>query len=276
MNKWALITGAATGIGAEMAKILANDGHHLFLVDQSETGLHELQQLIYNTCPATITSLLVIDLCMEEAAADIYSRVQNEKINLDILINNAGFGTLGLFQDLDWEREQRMIRLHVETLTHLTKLFLQDMLSVRRGKILNVASVAGFQPSPLMAVYNATKAYIISFTEAISNEVAGTGVTITVLCPGLTKTGFQKNVGVGNPDFTKSKWFSDEAPVVAKLGIRGMQAGKTIVIPGILNKILATLHRFLPRRMVTRLVRMIQEKNRSFLANSSSKKPPNR
>ncbi|NND09349.1 MAG: SDR family oxidoreductase [Saprospiraceae bacterium] len=271
MNKWALITGASGGIGTEMAKILAKDGYDLLLVDISETRLQDLQQLVADTSPNTITNLIIVDLCQEEAAIDIYRHVQNEKINLHVLINNAGFGTLGLFPEVQWERDKRMIRLHVETLTHLTKLFLKDMLNQSEGKILNVASVAGFQPSPLMAVYNATKSYIISFTEAIANEVQGTGVTITVLCPGLTKTGFQKSVGVGNPDFTRKKWLSDEAHSVAKLGINGMQAGKVMVIPGILNNILANLHRFLPRRIVTRLARKIQEKNRSFLVDSSSK-----
>ena len=158
-----------------------------------------------------------------------------------------------------------MIRLHIETLTHLTKLFLSDMLKKGHGKILNVASVAGYQPSPLMAVYNATKAYVLSFSEALANEVKGTGVTVTVLCPGLTRTGFQKNVGVGDPDFSKNNWISDGPDRVARSGIKAMQAGKSVVVPGFLNKLLITIQRFLPRSVVTLLVRRIQERNRRFV-----------
>lgn len=265
MNRWALITGASGGIGAEMAKILSSDNYHLILVDQSEIGLKELATSISRSNAQIRIITMTIDLCVEHAAIEVYRKVKAEAIDLEILINNAGFGALGFFNELDWNRENRMIRLHVETLTYLTKVFLRDMLIAGRGKILNVASVAAFRPSPLMAVYNATKAYILSFSEAISNEVKGSGVSITVLCPGLTRTGFQKNVGVGSPDFIKNHWLSDSAEQVARSGIKAMHANKSIVVPGFLNNLLISIQRILPRKIITSLMRKVQEKNRRFL-----------
>ncbi len=272
MNKWALITGSSGGLGSEMAKILARDQYNLILIDQSESNLENLKQMLFQINSQIKLQFLTIDLCTENAAEEIYNKLTARHIYPDILINNAGFGTLGLFNEIPWEREKRMIRLHIETLTQLTLLFLKDMISRGDGKILNVASVAGFQPSPLMAVYNATKAYILSFTEAIANEVKGTGVTITVLCPGLTRTGFQNTVGVGTPDFTKNRWLSDSAESVAMAGIRGMQSGKIVLVPGLVNKFLANAYRFLPRKTVTGLVRKIQEKNRRFVNNNLHQK----
>lgn len=269
MSKWALITGSSGGLGSEMARILAQDQYNLILVDQSESNLENQKQMLFQIDSQIELHFMTIDLCTENAADQIYHKLIAEHIYPDVLINNAGFGTLGLFNEIPWEREKRMIRLHIETLTQLTLLFLKDMISRGDGKILNVASVAGFQPSPLMAVYNATKAYILSFTEAIAHEVKGTGVTITVLCPGLTPTGFQNTVGVGTPDFTKNRWLSDSAESVAMAGIRAMQAGKIVVVPGLVNKFLANAHRFLPRNTVTALVRKIQEKNRRFISNNN-------
>lgn len=272
MSKWALITGSSGGLGFEMAKILAEDQFNLILIDQSENNLENLNKMLFQINSQIKLHFLTIDLCTENAADEIYRKLTAEHIYPDVLINNAGFGTLGLFNEIPWEREKRMIRLHIETLTQLTLLFLKDMISRGDGKILNVASVAGFQPSPLMAVYNATKAYILSFTEAIAQEVKGTGVTVTVLCPGLTRTGFQNTVGVGTPDFTKTSWLSDSAENVAMAGIRAMRAGKIVVVPGLVNKFLANAHRFLPRNTVTGLVRKIQEKNRRIINNNYNHK----
>lgn len=272
MNKWALITGASSGIGASMSKVLAEEGYNLILVDKVDFKKQEVYPFISKAYPHLIMHSILIDLTKEDAAKIIYQDVKNKNIKLDILINNAGFGILGLFSEIDWEKEKRMIRLHIETLTYLTKLFLSDMLIAGEGKILNVASVAAFQPSPLMAVYNATKAYILSFSAALANEVKGSGVSVTVLCPGLTRTGFQKSVGVGDPDFTKNSWFSDDPDQIARIGIRAMHLGKSEVIPGILNKTLVIIQRFLPRSLVTRLMRKIQENNRKFLATRSKKR----
>lgn len=265
MRKTALITGAARGIGAEMTKLMAAQGYNLILVDLNEQVLNDLKRTILKNWPGSNIDVLGLDLCEENQAKYIHDLVKEARKNIDVLINNAGFGTLGFFAETNWDRERRMIRLHVETLTHLTKLFLKDMVNQGSGRILNVSSVAGFQPSPLMAVYNATKAYILSFSEALANEVSGTGVTVTVLCPGLTRTGFQKTVGAGDPAFRKNKRYSSSAEEVAKFGIRAMLNGRAVAVPGLLNKIFANAYRILPRKIVTKLLRRIQEKNRTNL-----------
>ena len=266
------MTGAAGGIGAAMARILAKDGINLFLVDLSEKTLNDTKKSISDQYPDIQIYVCCKDLCREESANELFQAVKKKEINLEILINNAGFGTLGFFSDTEWKREKGMIRLHIETVTHLTKLFLPEMLSKGTGKIMNVASVAGFLPSPLMAVYNASKAYVLSFSQAVANEIQDSGVTITVLCPGLTRTGFQKGVGVGNPGFTQNNFFSDSAENVARLAIKKMFQGKVIVVPGVLNNLLLFIQRFLPRNEITRLVRRIQEKNRHFLSTTGRNK----
>ena len=264
MNKVALITGAGGGIGAEIALKLASQGYTIYIVDNRSEALNRLQERIEEDSPGVDVIALVADLCDEKSSNHIFDEVGKRHDVLHVLVNNAGFGVLGHFKDVAWEREKRMIRLHIETLTHLTKLFLPGMLSNRSGRIMNVASVAGFLPSPLMAVYNASKAYIISFSEALANELKDTGVTVTVLCPGLTRTGFQKVVGEGNAGFTKSSLLSDSASMVANYAIRSMHQGKIIAIPGLFNKFFSNAYRFLPRNWVVRMVRRIQEKNRGI------------
>ncbi len=260
----ALVTGASGGIGFELAKLLAKDNHDLILVDIREDQLlssaAELKAMAENCQIFTI----VQDLAKADAAQRLFDKVNKDGFRVDILVNNAGFGTFGLFSETDWERENNMLHVHVLTLSHLTKIFLPDMINNGWGKVMNVGSVAGFQPSPLMAVYNASKAYVLSFSEAIANELEGTGVTMTVLCPGLTKTGFQATVGVGKPELTSNSIISATAEEVAQIGYRAMIKGKVVCVPGKLNYILANLNRFLPRNTVTRMVRRVQERNRTF------------
>ncbi len=261
----ALVTGASGGIGLELAKLLAKDGFNLILVDIRARELAESRDILQGINPGIEIGTIQEDLSRAGAAADIHDTLSGRGIIVDVLVNNAGFGTFGNFSDTDWAREGRMLNLHVLTLTHMTKLFLTGMLSRGKGYILNVSSVAGFQPSPLMAVYNASKAYVLSFSEAIANELKGSGVSVTVLCPGLTRTGFQATVGVGKPEMTSSSWISSSPEEVAMIGYAAMKKGKTVAIPGFINYCLAHAHRFLPRNTVTGLVRKVQEKNRSFL-----------
>lgn len=265
MQKTALITGASGGIGLEMARMLTRSHSCLFLADIRAQELEEACRSLQVQAPQCRVIPIAIDLAQAEAAERLMAHPELQDTALDTLINNAGFGTFGLFTETDWEKESRMLQLHVITLTHLTKRVLPGMVARSRGKILNVASVAGFQPSPLMAVYNASKAYVLSFSEAIANEVKGTGVSVTVLCPGLTPTGFQAGVGVGNPELTTNALISSSPEYVAQAAIRAMEKGKTIAIPGALNVLLANAHRVLPRNTVTAMVRRVQEKNRSFL-----------
>ncbi len=264
-RKTALVTGASGGIGFQLARLLAKDQHDLILVDIREKQLMEAKQQLLENWPGLQVETITADLSEKGVAERIQQTLLEKGRRVDVLINNAGFGTLGFFLDTSWEKESQMINLHIHTLTHLTKLFLPGMAERGHGKVLNVASLAGFMPGPLTAVYNASKAYVLAFSEAIANEVRGRGVTVTVLCPGLTPTGFQAAVGVGDPELTANRWISTSAEEVALTGYRAMQRGRTIAIPGTINKLLVQAHRFLPRDMAARMVRWAQEKNRSFL-----------
>ena len=256
--KTALITGAASGIGYELACLLAKDNYALILVDIDEKKLKDAKQKIL-TIGSTEIELLIKDLSQPNSAKEIMNSINN--LSIDILVNNAGFGLFGAFSNTDWERESEMIHLHTYTATHLTKLVLKGMVERNSGKILNVASLAAFQPGPLMAIYYATKSYILSFSEAIANELKGTGVSLTVLCPGQTRTAFQRVVS--NSSSKNKIDFNIACPkYVARYGYKALLKGKTVAIPGRFNKFLSVLPRIIPRGTATYLVRKIQEKNR--------------
>jgi hypothetical protein len=202
--------------------------------------------------------VIVSDLARADAPREIYEELQSSGVRVDALVNNAGFGSYGLFAETDLRHELDMLQVNVVALTHLTKLFLPPMLARRRGYLMNVASTAAFQPGPLMAVYYASKAYVLHFSEALTNECEGTGVVVSALCPGPTETGFVAAAGMGD-----SKLFDRavmDARTVAVEGYRGLLAGKTIVIPGLRNNLLARSIGFFPRGLVTKVVRRIQEK----------------
>lgn len=263
MKHCALITGASGGIGLELARVFAKNGHHLVLVDVREPELEAAKRELQAMVPDCLVSCVVEDLAQAGAAARVATHPEVQKQPIDVLVNNAGFGMFGFFAETDWARESSMIHLHVLTLTHLTKLFLPGMISREYGKILNIASMAGFQPSPLMSIYYATKAYVLSFTQSIANEVKGTGVSATVLCPGMVPTGFQQSVGAAKPKFSaKSSWMVTTVEYVAQFGFQATMKGKVVAIPGALNVLMATLVRLVPRNMVTAFLRRAQEKNR--------------
>jgi len=254
----ALVTGAASGLGYELALLLAKDKYELILVDIDAEKLESAKENIENEFGSKIT-LLVKDLSTQGIAQEIFEEI--EEIPISVLINNAGFGIFGTFSNTDWQRESDMLHLHIMTTTHLTKLLLKGMVERGRGKILNMSSLAAFQPGPLMSLYYASKAYILSFSEAIANELKGTGVTVTALCPGQTKTCFQEVVSEGTVDNKIS--FNVACPrEVAAYGYKAMLKGKTVAIPGIFNKFLSKLPRFISRNTTTAIVRKIQEKNR--------------
>jgi uncharacterized protein len=258
-GKTALVTGAASGFGFEFSKLLASDGYELVLVDINETGLSETSRYLKENYKVPVRSI-VLDLAAANAASELYSKCRIE--NIEILINNAGYGLFGFFYNTNWESEERMIYLHVFTTTQLTKLFLRDMIEKGCGRIMTVSSIAAFQPGPLMAVYYATKAYILYFTEALANEVKGTGVSVTVFCPGQTKTGFQQAVAdKSNSVLSKSPWL-DNPKKTARYGYDAMKSGMALAIPGKRNKFLVQLHRVIPRKTATWLVRKLQEKIR--------------
>lgn len=264
IKQTALITGAASGLGFELAILLAKDGHDLILVDVDMGGLEKAKNEIAAKYPAEI-QLINKDLSTCNVAFEIFEAIEGKPI--DILINNAGFGIFGSFNDTDWKREAEMLNLHVVTTTHLTKLVLKGMVARGNGRILNMSSLAAFQPGPLMSLYYASKAYILSFSEAIANELKGSGVTVTVLCPGQTKTCFQDVVsnGLGKNSSDNKINFNIACPkAVAKYGYDAMQKGKIVAIPGNINKLLSKLPRFVSRTTATAVIRRIQEKNREM------------
>lgn len=258
--KIALITGAASGLGFELALLLAKDGYNIILIDINSKKLEEAKTIILKEYNIKIT-LMVKDLSLVNIAQEIYDDLNNAEI--DVIINNAGFGLFGTFHNTDWKRGLQMLNLHILTTTHLIKLILPNMVERGSGKILNLSSLAAFQPGPLMALYYASKAYVLSFSEAISNELKGTGVSVTVLCPGPTKTAFQSVVSA---DSSENKIGLNMAcpKDVATYGYNAMQKGKVVAIPGVFNKFLAALPRVLTRNRTTKIVRKIQDKNREY------------
>jgi short-subunit dehydrogenase len=260
MAETVLITGASGGIGEEFAKIFSARGYDLVLA--SRNG-EKLARLAASLSPARVEHL-AIDLSTADAPGELQSFLDAKGIAVDILVNNAGFGTFGAFAENKLEDELAQIQLNATTLTHLTKLLLPGMLRRGRGKILNVASTAAFQPGPFMAVYYATKAYVLSFSEALANELKGSGVTVTCLCPGGTRTGFMARAKMGNPEIlSKSRVMMMDAAVVARRGVDALMKGKRLVIPGLLNKLLAHSTRLGSRGLSASIVRRIMEVIRS-------------
>jgi uncharacterized protein len=256
-KKTALITGSASGIGYELACIFASKNYNLVLVDRNELKLQEIA-VEFQEKFKLIIKTIVKDLSISTSPEEIFTELQQAGIKVHVLVNNAGFGTYGLFNETHLNTELEMLQVNLVCLTHLTKLFLKDMVKEGKGKILNVSSAAAFQPGPLMAVYFATKAYVLSFSEAIANELEGTGVTVTVLCPGSTISAFHERTGMADSKLVKGQKMMD-AQTVAQIGYDALMRGKTIVIPGLLNKILAKSVRFVPRNLVTKIVRTMQE-----------------
>lgn len=252
----ALVTGASAGIGCEIARVLARE-YDLVLTARREA---ELRSLAAELAPAAC-HVLAADLADPAAPQALVDAVAARGLAMDALVNNAGFGDLGPFAGADLTKMLRMIRVNVAALTELTGLVLPGMLARGRGRILNVGSVAGFQPGPLMAVYYATKAYVNSFSEALASELAGTGVTVTCLAPGPTESEFDAAAGMA-PRRRSVVGAVADARSVAEAGVRGMMAGKRMVVTGLRNKALVFAERLLPRGVVLGAVRRMQEKRR--------------
>jgi hypothetical protein len=254
----ALVTGASGGLGEEFARLFAADGHDLVLVSRDAARLNALKDDLAARHGVRVDAL-PLDLSRPGAAESVRASLGPRAEEVGFLINNAGFGTFGPFASLDAATELAEIQLNVVTLTHLTRLFLPDMLARKRGRILNVASTAAFQAGPLMAVYYATKAYVLSFSEALANELKGSGVTVTCLCPGPTRTRFMERAGMGESRLYTSRAVMMEAAAVARKGYRALLKGRTLVIPGALNKLLAFSVRLGPRKASAAVVRSLLE-----------------
>jgi len=252
--RWALITGASGGIGAELAALAAADGYHLVLVARSADLLATLAREL--TRLHSVEVLCVpLDLARREAANDLIARLAARAIVPELLINNAGVGLYGLHQDTPLEAELALIDLNIVTLTRLTKRLVPEFLARGSGRILNVASTGSFQAGPYRAVYYASKAYVLSYSEALAEELAGSGVTVTALCPGPTQTGFHARSGMRRPLLVLGGLVPVARPAaVARAGYRGLLAGKRLVIPGLVNWLLVESVRFLPRRFATAML----------------------
>jgi short-subunit dehydrogenase len=250
VSKAALITGATSGIGLELARLLAADGYELVLVSRDE---QRLRQVAADLRPKYNVAVKVLpkDLTVTQNAEEIVQHLREENVVVDILINNAGFGLAGPFIETDLKRELDMIQLNVVSLVILTKLLAGDMVQRRQGKILNVASTAAFQPGPFMVVYYATKAFVLSFSEGLAEELKSSGVTVTALCPGPTATQFSKSAQVQESALFKGALIPVSEPAaVAKVGYRGLLKGQRVVIPGLVNKIGVQGLRVLPRSVI--------------------------
>ena len=253
----AVVTGASSGIGLELSRLLASNRHDLVIVARHPERLALAARELTTRFGVRVIEIAA-DLSEPAAPQEIELELNRQGLTPDVLVNNAGFGFRGLFAEIDLVEQLQMIQVNVSALTQLTGLLLPGMLARRSGRVLNVASTAAFQPGPLMAVYYATKAYVLSFSEALANETSGSGVTVTAFCPGPTATGFQKRAGLEGTQLFRGGVM--DAAAVARIGYEGMMRGARIVIPGWRNRLLAQLVRFAPRRMVIQAVRSLQER----------------
>jgi len=251
MNNRALITGASTGIGCELAKLFAADGWHLVLVARNEARLQQVAAELRAAHHIDAT-VLAKDLSVSSAPAEIFESLRN--VPISALVNNAGFGWQGPFASGELKVSLDMMRVNLDALVQLTHLFLQPMLARGAGRILNVASTAAFQPGPFTDIYYASKAFVYSFSVALAEELAGTGVTVTTLCPGATRTEFHERAGMQR----SLRWLPlMEADDLARIGYRGLMRGKRVVIPGTMNRITAAISKSLPARLTAKMVRRI-------------------
>jgi short-subunit dehydrogenase len=250
VKKVALITGASAGLGVEFARQLSARGHALVLAARRKDRLDELAKELGNA------RAVAIDLSKANAAAKLMADLEAAGEQVEILVNNAGFGLIGPFAELDAKRERQMIDLNVGTLTDLCRAVVPGMIARKSGGILNVASTAAFQPGPKMAVYFATKAFVLSLSEALHEELKPHGISVTCLCPGPTRTEFGDVAGFGgNGLFDR---VAMEAPKVVEVGLKGLERNKAVVVPGIVNKVTANSGRFAPRAVVRKIAGAIK------------------
>jgi len=257
-TKTALITGASSGIGRDLSHVFAREGYNLIITARREERLMEIKNELENKFSSKVF-VYACDLSESNAPKKLHQFISGLHLRIVALVNNAGIGDYGFFHDSDWEKNAKMLNLNITSLTHLTHLFLPDLMSHEKSYIMNVASTAAFQAGPLMSVYYASKHYVLAFSEAIANEVINSGVVVSALCPGPTASEFQS---VSNME--KSKLF-DMFPVassadVAEFGYRSLMKEKRIAIYGVLNKLGAKTIPLLPKNVVTSAVRFIMEK----------------
>ncbi|MFO7166826.1 MAG: SDR family oxidoreductase [Chloroflexota bacterium] len=245
-GRWALVTGASSGLGADFARELAARGCHVVLVARREENLRALADEVAGRFGVQ-ADVIAMDLAPPDAPQQLYDRLRSDRRQIDVLVNNAGFGLYGAFVNIDWERERAMLELNIIALTHLTKLFVRDMVARNFGFVLQIASIGAYQPSPLYASYAAAKAYVLHFGEALSYELRRTNVRVTVLSPGVTATEFFSVAGQQVTLYQRATMM--RSADVARIGIRAMLAGRPSVVAGRFNALAAFAARLLPRRV---------------------------
>ena len=264
-GKWALVTGASSGIGEQFARQLAKQGSHLVLVARSESKLESLASELRKMHGIKV-EVISMDLSKEGAPSDLYQKCRLLKVDIELLINNAGFATHGLFEEVSGERQHEEVMLNVAAVVDMTHLFLPDMLRRRSGAVINVASTAGFQPLPYMAVYGATKAFVLSFTQALWFENRNRGIKFFALCPGSTDTSFFNVVGAEEASVGKK----DTPERVVEVALRALKEGKVYVVPGVQNYLGAQLSRFITRKQSLRLVGSMLRPREGYSSNNKN------
>lgn len=253
-----LITGASSGIGEELARLFARDGSDLVLVARTEAKLAALANELEEAHRITV-HVVPADLSTPQAPREIFEQAQREGLEIDVLVNNAGFGARGAFAALDLQEQLDMVQVNLTAPTHLSRLFLPGMLERRRGGILNVVSVAGFQPGPWMSVYYATKAFLLHLSEGLAEEVAGRGVTVCCLAPGPTATDFVQRADMASvPLFLRVSMTARE---VAEAGHRGFRRGDVLVVPGFRMRLIPAATRLVPRALSRRSAGLLQRRS---------------
>jgi len=256
-DSYALITGASSGMGYDYAKLFAKDGKNIVVLARSRDKLEELKADLEKQ-HGTKVMVLVKDLSDPKAPQEVFSELERAGINVDVLVNNAGFAVYGKFSDSDWQKEAEMLQVNVFALTHLTKLFLPKMMQRKSGRIMNISSVAGWAPMPLWSVYAATKAYVLSFSEALARDLRGSGVKVTCFCPTVTQTLFFKRSNSENCAAYKRRVLLMDSETAARKGYRALVKGKTCVIAGLASSLMVFfLGRFAPRGLGIRLSQML-------------------
>lgn len=257
MKEWVLVTGAASGIGAELCRLFARHGSGLVLVDRDERGLEKTSAALNSEFGAQTVSL-VYDLSIPEAAEQIYRDLQERNMEIDVLVNNAGFGAFGAFWETDLGRDRALVNVNIMAPMLLTKLLLPHMVTRKRGRVLNVGSISGFLASPYAPTYYSSKAWLLSFSQGLATSLKGSGVSVTIVCPGPTYTGFDWHNATGDNALPERKKYQMEASDVAAQAYRGMRRGTMVVIPGTSNKTLVLVGKLLPRKLALWLLTLGQ------------------
>lgn len=252
-GKVVLITGASSGIGYELSRVFAANNYNLILVARNKNKLIEISDELIKEYGCSVITIQK-DLSIKNSAVELYNEVIDQGIDVNVLVNNAGIGSCGLFHEINLNKDIEMISLNIEALTVLTKLFAKRMVELGTGRILNVASTGAYEPGPYIATYYATKAYVLSFSEAIANELKGFGVMVSTLCPGATITNFSRSAGKSDVKGAMSP------KTVAEIAYKELMKNKRIIIPGIANRIAILMAKLLPRKVSADIVGKYQLK----------------